>query len=289
MKIAMMTEVPLHYMDQESALRLIRDMGYDGVDISLLFTMNDDDEMIKGDYLAHAKHLRDVCAEIGLTPVQAHTPFPIHKEGNEAYNQKMLEVTKKCLGICGVLGIPYCVIHPWNNWNVQENKENWFSRLLPEAEKAHVHIATENMWNWDKTADRAAIASCSLPDDFLALCRAMDSPWFSACVDVGHANMFPFDPRITPRKMIETLGSEYVGCLHLHDNDAWHDLHQVPMTNWDNLNWAEVIQGLRDIGYAKDLVIETELPKTVPFEIAKASWIQQRSFLEWLRKQLGGK
>ena len=151
--------------------------------------MDDQDEMRRGDFREHAKHLGEVCKEIGLTPVQAHAPFPIHKEGDGAYNTKMLEVTKQCLEICSLIGIPVLVIHPWNNWDAEENKTRWFSRLYPEAERDRVIIATENMWNWDKSKNRATKAACSSPKDFFALCALMNRPYFKACVDVGHANM----------------------------------------------------------------------------------------------------
>jgi sugar phosphate isomerase/epimerase len=286
MKIAMMTELPLRYMDQESALRLIRSLGYDGVDITLLNAMDDHDEMRRGDWREHAKHLASVCHEIGLTPVQAHAPFPIHKDGDDAYNTKMLEVTKQCLEICSLIGVPVLVIHPWNNWNAEENKTRWFSRLYPEAERDRVIIATENMWNWDKSKNRATKAACSSPKDFFALCALMNRPYFKACVDVGHANMFPFDPAISPAKMITALGHTYVRALHLHDNDGWHDLHRVPMSQGGTLDWTALLEALKAIHYAYDLVAETGISGEASLgDLIKQSQ-EQKEVLEHFRKFL---
>jgi len=282
----MMTELPLRYMDQESAIRLIRSLGYDGVDITLLNAMDDQDEMRRGDFREHAKHLGEVCKEIGLTPVQAHAPFPIHKEGDGAYNTKMLEVTKQCLEICSLIGIPVLVIHPWNNWDAEENKTRWFSRLYPEAERDRVIIATENMWNWDKSKNRATKAACSSPKDFFALCALMNRPYFKACVDVGHANMFPFDPTISPAKMIKTLGNQYVRALHLHDNDGWHDLHQVPMAPGGTLDWTATLQALKDIRYSFDLVAETAISHEASLANLIKQAQEQKEVLEYFRRFL---
>jgi len=273
-------------MDQENAIRLIRSLGYDGVDIALLNAMDDQDEMWQGDFREHAKHLGEVCKEISLTPVQAHAPFPIHKEGDGAYNTKMLEVTKQCLEICSLIGIPVLVIHPWNNWDAEENKTRWFSRLYPKAERDRVIIAAENMWNWDKSKNRATKAACSSPKDFFALCALMNRPYFKACVDVGHANMLPFDPTISPAKMIKTLGNQYVRALHLHDIDGWHDLHQVPMAPGGTLDWTATLQALKDIRYSFDLVAET----AISHEASLANLIkqprEQKEVLEHFRRFL---
>jgi sugar phosphate isomerase/epimerase len=286
MKIAMMTELLLRYMDQEHALRLIRSLGYDGVDITLLNAMDDQDEMRRGDYREHAKYLGQLCQTLSLSPVQAHAPFPVHREGDEAYDAKMLDVTKKCLEICSLIGVPVLVIHPWNNWSAQENKERWFDKLYPTAERYHVIIATENMWNWDREKDRAKKAACSSPEDFLALCALMNKPYFKACVDVGHANMFPFDPSITPGQMIEKLGSTYARALHLHDNDGWHDLHHVPMTKGDNLDWPALVRALKKIHYSYDLVVETQIGREAPLAELIEQAKKQRDFLLSFRDEL---
>jgi sugar phosphate isomerase/epimerase len=289
MKIAMMTEIPLRYMSQADAIRWIKKQGFDGVDITLLNAMNDADEMMKGDYRSHAKALGDLCRKLAIAPVQAHAPFPIHKDGNEAYDRKMVEVTIKCLEICSLIGVPVCVIHPWNHWSVEENKTLWFDRLLPAARSYRVRIATENMWNWDKASDRAAPAACSSPESFLALCQAMADPYFGACVDVGHANMFPFEKGVTPDRMIEVLGSRYVFGLHLHDNDGWHDLHRAPKAEGGTVPWAKILSALRTIGYQGDLVAETQQPFSATLADAAHLAQEQKTALEGFRSALSAK
>lgn len=268
MKVSMMTEHLLeHGMNQEEAIRFAKKLGFDGIDISLFGCMRDDDEMMKGDYLDHARHLKAVCDELSIAPVQCHTPFPVHRDNDDEYNEKMIEVQKKCLRICGAMGIPVAVIHPWNNWTPEENKL-FYEKLYPVAEENHVIIATENMWNWNYEKDCAAYAACSTPENFLANCEAMNKPYFKACVDLGHANMFFFDKTVTPERMIQVLGHQYVCALHVHDNHGRYDEHEIPFTG--NIHWKEVIQALRDIHYEGNIDLELAQRRDAPLEVVEA-------------------
>lgn len=254
MRVAMMTGALTKYMDQENAIKTIKTLGYDAVDITFKMSINDNDEMLEGDYINHAKKIRLVADELKIPIIQAHSPYPIHIDGDDDYNKRMIEKTIKILEICSVLGIKYCVIHPWNNWNAEKNKNNFYDKLIPYAQKYNVIITTENMWNWDTTNDRADYAACSTPEDFLKHCETMNSEFFKGCVDIGHANMFYYDSKITPRKMIETLGNKYCATLHIHDNDGKHDNH-APMRD-GTVNWLDVIKALKNIHYQGDLISE---------------------------------
>lgn len=284
MKVAIMTELLVDRgMSQAEAIQFARNLGYDGIDISFFTAMKDDDEMMKGDYLGHARELKELCDRIGIAPVQCHTPFPIHRDGDEAYNQKMVMVQKKCLEICGVMGIPIAVIHPWNNWTPEENKK-WYMELYPVAEKNHVIIATENMWNWNQEKDQADYAACSTPEDFLANVTAMNLPNFKACVDLGHAHMFFFDPLVSPERMIRVLGHQYCVALHVHDNMGRFDTHQIPYTG--TIDWNEVIRALKEIHYQGNLVMELSFRKDAPLEILKAYFKDAYEVGTYLRKAL---
>ena len=98
--------------------------------------------------------------------------------------------------------------------------------------------------------------------------------------------MLPFDPTISPAKMIKTLGNQYVRALPLHDNDGWHDLHQVPMVMGGTLDWTATFQTLKDIRYSIDLVAET----VISHEASLANLIkqprEQKEVLEHFRRFL---
>jgi len=66
---------------------------------------------------------------------------------------------------------------------------------------------------------------CAIPDDFIAHIDAVNDEFFSACLDIGHAEMRGSNTSAVD--MILSLGNR-ITALHIHDNDKWHDLHQIP-------------------------------------------------------------
>ena len=73
---------------------------------------------------------------------------------------------------------------------------------------------------------------------------------FGFCLDVGHANL-------TAKNLyeyIKTLGHRLT-ILHIHDNDARSDLHQMPYTH--TVDWEGFIEGLRAIDFRGTLGFET--------------------------------
>ena len=251
-----MTEFFLKYADQATALKLIKELGFEAADITLFDAAGfwlPNKEMFCENYKEHAKELRVLADSLNLPIVQAHTCFHIHKEGDEEYNKNMLEIQKKSIEICGILGVKNVVIHPWNNWSAEENHE-FYKQLLPLAKENNVVICTENMWNWTFEENHALHAACSSPEDFLKHMTTINDPNFGACVDVGHANMFAMvDDVTTPANMIKTLG-KYVSCFHIHDNDGVNDSHQTPFTM--TLDFESLARAIKEIGYEGDLVLE---------------------------------
>lgn len=281
-----MTERLSRYnLTMEECFKYIKEFGYDGVDITLFDKFKNYEPnkeiLCRRDYLKHAKELKKVADKLNLKIVQSHTPFPIHIDNNNKYNKEMLEIQKRCIRVCGILGVKNVVIHPWNNWDYVQNKK-FYDGLLPLAKKCKVNIVTENMWNLDKKRNRACKAACSHPDDFLKHCTYINDKNFGACVDIGHANMFQFD-NVSPSKMIETLG-KYVYCFHIHDNDGVHDNHAVPYTM--KLDFDSIIKSIRKINYKGDLVVETNLDSNLPFNEFKKLCINQRKVMDKIRKQI---
>ncbi|MBR6774024.1 MAG: sugar phosphate isomerase/epimerase, partial [Clostridia bacterium] len=94
-------------------------------------------------------------------------------------------------------------------------------------------------------------AACGTIESFCEQVDLGNSPYLTACVDIGHAEMTDAPGAAN---LIRALGHDRVGCLHVHDNDLIGDYHQVPFTG--KIKWDEVISALRDVNYQGDFTYE---------------------------------
>ena len=256
MRIGMMTSDFRRFMSQEESLQYIKDIGFDVADITLMESSDcrqPDKDVFSGDYIKRAHEIREYADKIGLPIVQAHAPFPIHRDNDEEYDQMMIDILKKCLVVCGILGVKNLIIHPCNNWDYKENAV-FFRQLLPVAKQNNVVICTENMWNWDHQNNHAIEAACSSPEDFLKHIEEVNDDYLQACVDVGHANMMSMVSKTTtPGNMVRVLNN-HVKCFHFHDNDGIHDSHEMLFTM--SLDWGDLTKAIKDIHFDGDLIME---------------------------------
>ncbi len=198
-------------------------------------------------YLAFARELRKIGESYGMECNQSHAPFPTDKPEVKKYLKRAIECTAEAGG-------KICVIHPVNNWDAERNAEFYFE-LLPFAKEHGVKIATENMWNWTREngLDQASRAACSHHDDFVAHLDAVNDEFFTACLDIGHAEMWGLET--SAPQMIRAIGSR-LGALHIHDNDCKRDWHRIPFAG--SIDWVEVVKALREVDYKGEMTLEAD-------------------------------
>ena len=240
---------------EERAIELIAKAGFDAWDFSMFEmarydyktkTVIDNDHPLRnGDYVAFAKRLKKIGLDNGIVCNQSHAPFPVKCP-------EVRDMLKRAIECTALAGGEICIIHPDNKKSAEENAEMYFE-LLPFAKEHGVKIATENMWNWDKEKDEASPAAFSHHDDFLAHIKAVNDPYLVACLDIGHAEMKGLDT--TSVQMIHTLG-ESLKALHLHDNDRWHDSHQIPFSM--DIDFEAIVKALKDINYGGYFTLEAD-------------------------------
>lgn len=240
---------------EEKAIELIAKAGFDAWDFSMFNMCRYDwdkkcllenSHPLAGDsYLAFARRLRQIGLDSGIVCNQSHAPFPTCCAEIRSYYKRAIECTAEAGG-------NICVIHPDNNKGPQENAELYFE-LLPFAKSCGVKIATENMWNWDDEKNQAAPAACSDPESFNAHLDAVNDEFFVACLDIGHAEMRGLNT--TAVDMIKALGPR-LQALHIHDNDKWHDSHQIPMSM--QIDFVAVVKALKEIGYSGYFTLESD-------------------------------
>ena len=253
MKISTEIQSIANIVGDEKAIELVAKAGFDAWDFSM-FSMckydwnNDgviltDHPLSSNEYLKYARKLRKIGEDNGIVCNQSHAPFPTHSDKILPYMFRSIECTAEAGG-------EICVIHPHALKSPEVNFE-FYSKLLPFAKDCGVKIATENMWDWDCELDQAKLASCSNPEDFLKNLNLINDDYFVACLDIGHAEMKGLGT--TAVEMIKALGKK-LECLHIHDNDKWHDSHQIPFSM--SINFDEVVNALKEIDYKGYLTLE---------------------------------
>ena len=228
---------------EEKAVYMVAEAGFDAFDFSMLRMDTVTHPLGGSDYLAFARKIKKIGLDNGIFCNQSHAPFPVYREEIRTFLPRAIECTAEAGG-------KICVIHPNDRKSPEENAEMYLE-LLPMAKAYGVILATENMWNWDDKTDTALPAACSSPESFVRHMDAVNDPFFTACLDIGHAEMEGLNT--SAPEMIRALGSR-LGALHIHDNDLHYDCHAVPFTM--NIDFDAVVSALKEVGSRGDLTLE---------------------------------
>lgn len=240
---------------EEKTVEYMAKAGFDAWDLSMFCVFDGywengkarltDHPLAGSDYLAFARKLKRIGLDNGIRCNQSHAPFPSASAEIRSYYKKALEATAEAGG-------KICIIHPDNYKGTEENAE-MYMELLPFAKDCGVKIAAENMWGWDHEKDEAYAVACSTPENFNAHLDAVNDEYLCACLDIGHAEMRGLDTSAS--EMIHALGKRLCA-LHIHDNDRWHDSHQIPFSM--DIDFNKVISALKDIGYNGYFTLEAD-------------------------------
>lgn len=240
---------------EEKAIEYYAKAGFDAWDFSMFsmckydwgknVLLENDHPLAGGDYLKFARKLKQVGIDNGIICNQSHAPYPTCCAEIRSYYKRAIECTAE-------VGGEICVIHPDNNKTAEENKEIYLE-LLPFAKEHNVRIATENMWNWDAEKSQSSFAACATPESFNAHLDAVNDEYLTACLDIGHAEMKGSSTDAVT--MIRALGNR-LSALHIHDNDKWHDSHQIPFSM--DIDFSKVVFALKEINYKGYFTLEAD-------------------------------
>ena len=253
MKISTEIESASNIIGEEKAIEYIAKAGFDAWDFSMFAMcrydwsrkalLENNHPLASNNYLAFARRLKRIGNDYGIICNQSHAPFPSSCPEIRSYFKRAIECTAEAGG-------KICVIHPDNDKSAQENAEMYLE-LLPFAKECGVKIATENMWNWDGAKDQSSFAACATSESFNEHLDAVNDDYFVACLDIGHAEMRGSGSGAAA--MIYALGGR-LQALHIHDNDKWHDSHQIPFSM--SVDFNSVVKALKDINYKGYLTLE---------------------------------
>lgn len=234
--------------------------GFDGYDITLCQIYNESSYLFS-DTFERVKQIKQVALDKGITCEQGHSVFYNLKDKADA--DGIVPKHLRCIDIASELGAKILVVHPGNDFTAEQNYDWIYSKILPHAKDAGIIIATENMWNWNTETGLTYPSACGSVEDFCKHVDIANSPYLTACVDIGHAEMTGAPGAAT---IIRGLGKDRVKCLHVHDNDVIHDSHTLPY--FGKINWDDVIDALVDINYDGNFTFETDyFARNIPNEL----------------------
>jgi sugar phosphate isomerase/epimerase len=268
MKISTEIASCARHVGEQKAIELFAKAGFDAWDFSMFAmasydwstrkTTVSDHPLNSPNYLAFARELKQIGLDNGIHCNQSHAPFPL-------YCDAIRDMMKRALECAAEAGAEICVIHPDNYKSAEENAEMYLE-LLPFAKDMGVKIATENMWDWNKTWDHSTFSACATSQDFNAHLDAVNDPYFVACLDLGHAEMQGSGDGAV--NMILALGDR-LQALHIHDNDRIHDSHQIPFSM--KMDFDAITKALKEIGYQGYATLEADryLKNFAPEQVLK--------------------
>ena len=216
-------------------------------------------------FRAELVRYRELVESEGVVIWQAHAPWCCpERDLTEEGRAEQLECYLKAVRGAGYLGAKCFVIHaimpygmnsPENPERMRDLNASFMGRLAEEAKEYGVdHICVENL--------PFPQLPINHPDQCLDFVKRMNretnSDIFKVCLDTGHANFCGTDPA----DAVRLLGKEYLGALHVHDNNGKADQHYIPGKG--TIDWRAFSDALEEIGFEGALSFETAVPHEIP-------------------------
>ena len=88
--------------------------------------------------------------------------------------------------------------------------------------------------------------------------RELGGDMFKVCLDTGHSNFCGENPA----DAVRMLGHDYLGALHVHDNNGKADQHKTPGEG--NIDWEDFSNALAEIGFDGCFSYETNVSNEIP-------------------------
>ncbi len=274
MKIAVQSGRTVEELGPATAYKLYKECGFEAIDWNINNSLSVG-KIKSGEYkgkcifekdmdeiLEYYQEELDELKKNGLTIAQAHAIFPSYVTGHPETLDYIIELHKKMIAFCDIVGCKYLVVHGicYYKDNYSEtldeiNALNYklYSGLIPALQNSNVVVCLENLFARSDKINYVE-GHCSNPYEAVELidklnCQA-GKECFGLCLDTGHLNLL----RIDCRRYIPVLGKR-IKTLHIHDNDGVTDQHKAPYTG--TFNWKAFCKELAKIGYDGDIGFET--------------------------------
>lgn len=274
-KVGVQTKGILPEMGLEKGVALIAAAGFERVDFNLdTFLKNSDvyagriNTFFDNDLeslLSYFEEYRKMFEKYGIKPSQMHAPYPILVQTRADVTDYMQKVViSKSIAIAGRMQIPWVVMHPFKlqyKYGLEAEQAmnlQYFQSIIPMLKEHHVGVCVENLY--ESVGARITEGTCANPAEATwyvdVLNQLAGEELFGCCLDTGHMEL----THRGQADYIRQIGNR-LKILHMHENDAIGDLHQMPYTFGtkpdDGVDWEDFCKALSEIGFDGTLSFET--------------------------------
>jgi sugar phosphate isomerase/epimerase len=219
----------------------------------------------EADFKAELIRYRSAIEAEGISVWQTHSPWrhPAQDFTPEDRAERLNAFLKAVRG-SGYLGATHFVLHaimpfgtnsPEHPELMRDMNAEFMTRLAKEAKEYGVkHIDIENL----PFPALPIIHTNQCLDFAKRMNRELGGDMFKVCLDTGHSNFCGEKPA----DAVRMLGKEYLGALHVHDNNGKADQHQTPGNG--NIDWEDFSNALEEIGFDGCFSYETCVPGNIP-------------------------
>lgn len=249
------------------SVRKTHEVGFNVMDFVMCGMQRNETELNGENWKYLVDRIANEAAKLGVEFSQSHLPYykwrgeDPYEEGCEK-NEFIVETTKRCIEISGMLGVKWAVVHPvTERLCIVDRKKNLaynheiYDKYVELASKRGVGLAFENMADIEANRRYGTVA-----DDLIEIVDSYNSEYVGACWDFGHANRV----HLKQGYQIELLGDR-LKATHVDDNIGQTDLHTIPYLG--TVNWAEAVSAMKKIGYKGDFNFELATCKRMPKEL----------------------
>lgn len=251
------------------SMRMIKDAGFDCVDMTY-YTVPMDSPLLNDGYMEYAIKLKEYLVSIGLECNQAHAPFVFSYGDKFNLEDSHYRAILRSIESAAILGAKEIVVHSVGHRQGdavlfdREYNLNYYRSLIPYCEKFGISVAVENLV--EHQPDGGFIGRLGTPQELTEFVEELDSPWFCACLDTGHASL----SGVKPEEFVVGMDAELLQVLHVHDGDYLGDRHTLPYLM--DFNWGNIMTALKKIGYNGELTFEIlNYFRNIPPELIPAS------------------
>lgn len=180
MQLSMETVVLRNKFGDETAIRMLKEAGFDGIDYSFYWPGSPERNMLGEDYISRAREVKSYLKAMDMNCLQAHAPLnPRPVASLELSDLTCLELIRS-IEFSGILGVKTLVVHaitpPEGRGLIEYNLE-FYRFLEPFAREAGVCIAVENLFG----------PPLERPEQMTEILQNLNSEQFTGCLDVEHS------------------------------------------------------------------------------------------------------